>query len=120
MPAAEGWLYLPLILDLFSRKFAACVMSDSMALQQTFGALDMALGWGDPAPGLTHHSDCGPRFASRDYRQVLASRGITVSMSREGDCPDDAPMSRAFGTVKASGSKEHRSKRALRQRGIAE
>lgn len=100
MPTAEGWLYLALILDLFSRKFVGWAMSDSMEQEVTLEALAMALGWRDPPPGLTHRSDRGSQFAAHDYRKVLAARDITVSMSRKGDCWDNAPMERAFGTVK--------------------
>jgi transposase InsO family protein len=100
VPTAEGWLYLALILDLFSRKLVGWAMSDSMAQNLTLAALHMALGWRDPPEGLTHHSDRGSQYAARDYRKVLAARGITVSMSRQGDCWDNAPMESANGTVK--------------------
>jgi transposase InsO family protein len=100
VPTAEGWLYLALILDLFSRKFVGWAMSDSMPQELTLAALAMALGWRDPPAGLTHHSDRGSQYAAGDYRQVLAARGITVSMSRKGDCWDNAPMESANGTVK--------------------
>ncbi|MFZ5539382.1 MAG: DDE-type integrase/transposase/recombinase [Pseudomonadota bacterium] len=86
MPTAEGWLYLALILDLFSRKFIGWAMSDSMAQDLTLAAPHMALGWRDPLAGLTHHSDRGSQYAAHDYRNVLAARGITVSLSRTGDC----------------------------------
>lgn len=75
-------------------------MSDSMAQDLTLEALHMALGWRDPPAGLTHHSDRGAQYAAHDYRNVLAARGITVSMSRKGDCWDNAPMESANGTVK--------------------
>ena len=97
---AEGWLYLALILDLFSRKFVGWAMSEAMVQELTLEALHMALGWRDPPAGLTHHSDRGSQFAARGYRNVLAARGITVSMSRKGDCWDNAPMESANGTVK--------------------
>jgi transposase InsO family protein len=100
VPTAEGWLYLALILDLFSRKFVGWAMSDAMPQELTLAALAMALGWRDPPAGLTHHSDRGSQYAAGDYRKVLAARGITVSMSRKGDCWDNAPMESANGTVK--------------------
>lgn len=100
VPTAEGWLYLALILDLFSRKFVGWAMSDSMAQDLTLEALHMALGWRDPPDGLVHHSDRGSQYAAHDYRRVLAARGVTVSMSRKGDCWDNAPMESANGTVK--------------------
>ena len=100
VPTAEGWLYLALVLDLYSRKFVGWAMSDSMAQDLTLEALQMALGWRDPPAGLTHHSDRGSQYAAGDYRKVLAARGITVSMSRKGNCWDNAPMESANGTVK--------------------
>lgn len=100
VPTAEGWLYLALVLDLFSRKLVGWAMSDSMAQDLTLEALHMALLWRDPPEGLVHHSDRGSQYAAHDYRNVLAARGITVSMSRTGDCWDNAPMESANGTVK--------------------
>jgi len=100
VPTAEGWLYLALVLDLFSRKLVGWAMSDSMPQELTLAALHMALGWRDPPAGLVHHSDRGSQYAAHDYRDVLAARGITVSMSRKGDCWDNAPMESANGTVK--------------------
>lgn len=97
---AEGWLYLALVLDLYSRKFVGWAMSESMPQELTLAALQMALGWRDPPAGLMHHSDRGSQYAAGDYRKVLAARGITVSMSRKGDCWDNAPMESANGTVK--------------------
>lgn len=100
VPTAEGWLYLALILDLYSRKFVGWAMSDAMPQELTLAALQMALGWRDPPAGLVHHSDRGSQYAAGDYRKVLAARGITVSMSRRGNCWDNAPMESANGTVK--------------------
>ncbi len=100
VPTAEGWLYLALILDLFSRKFVGWAMSDSMPQELTLEALNVALGWRDPPVGLVHHSDRGSQYAAHDYRKVLDARGITVSMSRKGDCWDNAPMESANGTLK--------------------
>lgn len=100
VPTEEGWLYLALVMDLFSRKFVGWAMSDSMPQELTLAALHMALAWRDPPGGLVHHSDRGSQYAAHDYRKVLAARGITVSMSRKGDCWDNAPMESANGTVK--------------------
>ena len=71
-----------------------------MPQELTLAALHVALGWRDPAPGLVHHSDRGSQYAAGDYRKVLQARGITVSMSRKGDCWDNAPMESVNGTVK--------------------
>jgi transposase InsO family protein len=100
VPTAEGWLYLALILDLYSRKMVGWAMSETMPQELTLQALWMAMGWRDPPEGLVHHSDRGSQYAAQDYRRVLRARGITVSMSRKGDCWDNAPMESANGTVK--------------------
>jgi putative transposase len=100
VPTDEGWLYLALVLDLFSRKLVGWAMSATMPQELTLAALRGALGWRDPLPGLVHHSDRGAQYAAKDYRAVLQARGITVSMSRKGDCWDNAPMESANGTVK--------------------
>ncbi len=96
----EGWLYLALVLDLFSRKIVGWAMSDSMPQELTIEALRVAIGGRDPGAGLVHHSDRGSQYAAGDYRKILAARGITVSMSRKGDCWDNAPMESVNGTVK--------------------
>ena len=100
IPTDEGWLYLALVLDLFARKIVGWAMSDTMPQELTLAALWVALGWRDPQPGLLHHSDRGSQYAAGDYRKVLEARGITVSMSRKGDCWDNAPMESANGTFK--------------------
>ena len=88
MPTDEGWLYLALVLDLYARKLVGWAMSDTMPQELTLCALDVALGWRDPDPGLLHHSDRGSQYAAKDYQRKLKARGITVSMSRKGDCWD--------------------------------
>lgn len=100
IPTAEGWLYLALVLDLFSRKLVGWAMSDAMPQELTLAALHVALGWRAPGPGLVHHSDRGSQYAAGNYRKALQARGITVSMSRKGDCWDNAPMESVNGTLK--------------------
>ncbi len=100
VPTDEGWLYVALVLDLFARKLVGWAISDTMPQELTLAALRVALGWRDPDSGLIHHSDRGSQYAAKDYRAVLKARGITVSMSRKGDCWDNAPMESANGTVK--------------------
>ena len=100
VPTGEGWLYLALVLDLFARKIVGWAMSETMPQELTLEALHVALGWRDPPDGLVHHSDRGSQYAAQDYRKALAARGITVSMSRKGDCWDNAPMESVNGTVK--------------------
>ena len=100
LPTDEGWLYLALVLDLFARKLVGWAMSETIDEQLVEAALWVALGWRDPDPGLTHHSDRGSQYAAADYRDLLEARGITVSMSRKGDCWDNAPMEAFNGTLK--------------------
>src|ERR1019366_7112294 len=90
VPTKEGWLYLALVLDLYARKLVGWAMSETMPQELTLSALDVALGWRDPDAGLVHHSDRGSQYAAKDYRSKLKARGITVSMSRKGDCWDNA------------------------------
>lgn len=100
VPTKEGWLYLALVLDLYARKLVGWAMSETMPQELTLSALDIALGWRDPDAGLVHHSDRGSQYAARNYRKKLKARGITVSMSRKGDCWDNAPMESVNGTLK--------------------
>ena len=100
VPTDEGWLYLALVLDLYARKLVGWAMSETMPQELTLCALDGALGWRDPDAGLVHHSDRGSQYAAKDYRKKLKARGITVSMSRKGDCWDNAPMESVNGTLK--------------------
>jgi len=100
VPTAEGWLYLALVLDLYSRKIVGWAMSETMPQELTLKALHVALGWRDPPEGLLHHTDRGSQYAARDYQAVLRARGIVVSMSRKGNCWDNAPMESANGTLK--------------------
>jgi transposase InsO family protein len=96
---AEGWLYLAVVLDLFSRRVVGCwSMGERIDRHLVRAALDMAL-IGRTAPAL-HHSDRGSQYASEDYRQRLAERGITCSMSRKGDCWDNAAVESFFISVK--------------------
>jgi transposase InsO family protein len=100
VPTKEGWLYVALVLDLYGRKLVGWAMSETMPQELTLSALDVALGWRDPEAGLVHHSDRGSQYAAKDYRKKLTARGITVSMSRKGDCWDNAPMESVNGTLK--------------------
>jgi putative transposase len=82
----EGWLYLAVVLDLFSRKVVGWSMSARMRAALVCDALTMAIWQRRPAPGLIHHSDRGVQYASRDFRQLLTAQGILGSMSRKGNC----------------------------------
>jgi putative transposase len=100
IPTREGWLYLAAILDLYSRRVVGWSMSDRITRQLTLDALTMALRARAPATGLVHHSDRGSQYASADYRTALATAGIECSMSRKGDCWDNAVAESFFATLK--------------------
>lgn len=96
----EGWLYLAGVLDLFSRKFVGWAMADTMTTELVTQALQMALHTRKPGADLLHHSDRGSQYASHDYRTLLKTHQIAVSMSRTGNCYDNAVMESAWGTLK--------------------
>ena len=96
----EGWLYLSVLLDLYSRKVVGWAMSDRIDSNLVTDALKMALGRRHPAQGLIHHSDRGSQYAAHAYRGLLADNGIRCSMSRKGDCLDNAVAERFFGSLK--------------------
>jgi putative transposase len=100
IPTREGWLYLAAVLDLFSRKVVGWSMSDQITADLVEQALRMALYERQPDPGLLHHSDRGSQYASDQIRQILATHHITVSMSRTGNCYDNAVMESFFSTLK--------------------
>ena len=97
---AEGWLYLSVLLDLYSRKVVGWAMSSHIDAALVQHALEMALGRRRPAAGLLHHSDRGSQYASHAYRNLLADHGIICSMSGKGDCLDNAVAERFFGSLK--------------------
>jgi putative transposase len=96
----EGWLYLAVILDLFSRRVVGWSMSESLERGLALDALKMALAERQPPPGLIHHSDRGSQYASHDYQQLLAQHGIIASMSRRANCWDNAVAESFFATLK--------------------
>jgi transposase InsO family protein len=96
----EGWLYLAAIIDLFSRRIVGWSMSDRLTTALALDALSMALFARRPARGLVHHSDRGCQYASAEYQRALEQHGITCSMSRKGDCWDNAVAESFFATLK--------------------
>jgi putative transposase len=96
----EGWLYLAVVLDLFSRMVVGWSMSEHIDTKLVRGALEMALEGRQPPQGLIHHSDRGSQYASAEYRQALACRGIECSMSRKGNCWDNAVVESFFSSLK--------------------
>ena len=96
----EGWLYLAVILDLFSRAVVGWALRARITRHLPLQALIMALGRRRPPGGLVHHSDRGSQYASADYQRVLATHGILGSMSRRGNCWDNAVAESFFATLK--------------------
>ena len=96
----EGYLYLAGVMDLYSRQIIGVAMADHMRSELTETALEMALCHRQPDASLLHHSDRGSQYTCDSYQQMLADRGITVSMSRTGNCLDNAPMESFWATLK--------------------
>lgn len=97
---AEGWLYLAVVMDLYSRQIVGWAMAEQMQTSLVQDALQMALRRREPPPGLLHHSDQGRQYTSADYRHSLAMHQCEVSMSRVGNCYDNAAMESFFATLK--------------------
>jgi putative transposase len=95
-----GWLYLAVLLDLASRRVVGWAMRDSLDGALTRDALAMAIAQRRPAPGLIHHTDRGGQYAATDYRAMLAAHGMSPSMSRKGNCWDNAVAESFFATIK--------------------
>lgn len=100
IPTGEGWLYLAVVMDLFSRRIVGWAMAARMTRELVLQALRMACKQRQPAQGALHHSDRGSQYASREHRQVLAAYQMQVSMSGVGNCYDNAAMESFFGTLK--------------------
>jgi transposase InsO family protein len=97
----EGWLYLSVVIDLFSRRVIGWAMTDHLRGEGVAQALSMALARRRPGEGLLHHSDRGLQYACELYRAVLEKHRITRSMSRSGNCYDNAVVESFFGTLKS-------------------
>lgn len=96
----EGWMYLAVLIDVYSRRVVGWAMRKSLARDLAVAALRRALACRRPSPGLVHHTDRGCQYASRDYRRLLAHHGSECSMSRVGDCWDNAVAESFFATLK--------------------
>ena len=96
----EGWLYLAVVIDLFSRKVVGWAMSSRIKTCLVEEALEMAYGRRKPGKGLIHHSDRGSQYASLDYQNLLGRYGMICSMSRKGDCWDNAVVESFFHNLK--------------------
>ena len=100
VPTQEGWLYLAVVEDLYSRRVVGWSMGATMESRLVVDALEMAVKQRFPDAGLVAHSDRGSQYASEHYQRALAEKGITCSMSRKGDCYDNAPMESFFASLK--------------------
>jgi transposase InsO family protein len=100
IPTGEGWLYLAVVLDLFSRRIVGWAMGEAITAELACHALDMAWHSRLPAPGLIFHSDRGSQYASGRYSDLLVEHGIKASMSRKGNCWDNACSETLFGSLK--------------------
>jgi putative transposase len=100
VPTADGWLYLAVVEDLFSRMIVGWAMAGAMASRLAVDALEMAVRRRLPGAGLVAHSDRGSQYASDHYRSLLRRHGITCSMSRAAQCWDNAPVESFFASLK--------------------
>ncbi len=100
IPTWEGWLYLAAVEDLYSRQIVGWSMSEHLTSRLVVDALEMAVSRRLPGEGLVAHSDRGSPYASDHYQRLLQRHGITCSMSRRGDCWDNAPMESFFASLK--------------------
>jgi transposase InsO family protein len=100
IPTGEGWLYLAVVEDLYSRMIVGWSMDERMTSRLVVDALEMAVQRRLPDEGLLTHSDRGSQYASEHYQGVLASHGIECSMSERANCWDNAPAESFFATLK--------------------
>lgn len=105
---AEGWLYLAVVLDLFSRRVIGWATADHLRAGLACEALERALKGRKPAGELLHHSDRGSQYASEAYQSILSRHGIEASMSRAGDCYDNSVTESFFGSLKGEWTRHHR------------
>lgn len=108
--SGSGWLYLAVVMDLYSRRIIGWAMQKRMTEDLAVNALRMAVDQRNPEKGLIHHSDQGSQYASDSFRKELTSGSITPSMSRKGDCYDNAVVESFFKSLKAEIQKENRSR----------
>ena len=100
IPTREGWLYLAVVMDLYTRMIVGWTMDSRMTRELVMNALRVACFRRKPAPGVLHHSDRGSQYCSGDYRALLGEYGMIASMSRKGNCWDNAPMESFFNSLK--------------------
>ena len=117
---AEGWLYLAVVMDLFSRRVVGWAMADHTQTSLVQEAFEMALLRRQPDQGLLHHSDQGSQYTSEAFQQILRSHHCAVSMSRVGNCYDNAPIESFFGTLKTECARQQFATRAQARTAIFE
>ena len=100
IPTRKGWLYLAVQVDLFSRKIVGWSMSDRMNQQLVIDALIMAIKRRNPDSGLIHHSDQGIQYTGANYQKLLKAHDMIASMSRKGNCYDNAVVESFFSNLK--------------------
>lgn len=100
VPTGEGWLYVAGVMDRWSRRVVGLAMAEHLRTELVSAALAQARTQRRPAPGCLHHSDRGCQYASADYRRLLAAHGLEASMSRAGNCYDNAAMESFWSTLK--------------------
>lgn len=101
IPTKTGWLYLAVVMDLFSRRIVGWAMSDSIDSELVRSAMRMALLHRGPDAGLIHHSDRGVQYAAEDFQRLLDNNKVVCSMSRKGNCWDNACAESFFGSLKS-------------------
>jgi transposase InsO family protein len=105
LPIWGGFVYLAAVMDLYSRRIIGWAMAPKMERDLVMAALQQAIGQRQPAKGCLHHSDRGSQYASHDYRHLLHEHGLEASMSRAGNCYDNAAMESFWSSLKAEGLK---------------
>jgi putative transposase len=100
IPTDDGWLYLSVVIDLFAKRVVGWSMADNLKAKLVTDALNMAVMSRKPVSGLIHHSDRGIQYACSGYQKMLDTYGITCSMSRKGNCWDNAVAESFFATLK--------------------
>jgi transposase InsO family protein len=100
IPTKMGWLYLAVVMDLFSRRIVGWAMSENIDSKLVQSAMNMAILHRDPDKGLIHHSDRGVQYAAQDFQDLLDDNKVVCSMSRKGNCWDNACVESFFGSLK--------------------
>jgi putative transposase len=103
----QGWLFLAVVMDLYSRRIVGWSMDRRAGRGLVLEAITMALGYRQPVGPLLHHSDRGPQYTSDDFRDLLAKHGIECSMSARGSCYDNAPVESFFSLLKRERVRRH-------------